>query len=496
MTVTLEQLLEYIDSSQLELSGADIKTISRAYKFGEKAHAGQRRASGEDYFAAHCVPVAMHLVEIGMDTNMIVAGLLHDTIEDTEVTAEDVCQEFGEDVTELVEGVSKLGKIRYIGNERHVESLRKFFVAVAQDVRVVILKLCDRWHNLETLEYLSPSKQKRIAQESMLVHGMLASRLSMGKLTSIINDLAFPYAYPEDYKRTKQVLDSHIKNSEIQAEDIYKDMLRLLTEEFGETPPVDRRTKGIYSLYKKLERKKWAIENIYDLIAIRVIMPTPTDCYLALGAIHGRWRPVPGRVKDYIAVPKPNGYQSLHTAIFSGKGPIIEVQIRTPQMHEFAEYGIAAHHGYKQSNHGEVGEKFNWMQQLGELQTETRTPSEFLKELRTDFFHDRIFAMTPAGDVIDLPSGATVLDFAFAVHTDIGLCAQGGKVNGTFKALRTVLQSEDIVEVETNKNATPKAEWLEWSVTNLAHSRIRNKLGLQRKYRPAKNLQNKNAKKL
>lgn len=479
--VTKEEFLKQV-SVNVELTDAETYSIDRAYDFGNKAHTGQTRASGEPYFPSHPVIVALHLSEIGMGADMIIAGLLHDTIEDTPVTREQLDQEFGRDVGHLVEGVSKLGRVKYRGNERHVESLRKFFVAVADDVRVVILKLCDRWHNLETLEHLRPDKQKRIARESMLVHGHLASRLAMGKLTSTINDLAFPYAYPEDYQAAKEILESTIKHGDEVIGSMYRDILAMTTTELGYTPLLDKRTKGLYSLHKKLARKKGNLDKVYDLIAIRVIVNDVQECYRVLGIVHAKWRPVPGRVKDYIAVPKPNGYQSLHTAVFSGKGPILEIQVRTKDMHNFAEHGIAAHHSYKG---GTSGSKFDWIKQLGELKTETRSPSEYLRELRTDFFSDRIFAMTPDGDVIDLPAGATILDFAFAVHTEIGLSAQGGKVNGAFKALKTQLKSEDIVEIVTTKNTKPNPDWLKWCRTNLAQSRIRNHLGLQRK-RPTK----------
>ncbi len=488
MSRDFDEFLSSVTSYTEELEDSESKQLQKAYKFGRTAHKGQLRANGQEYFTEHCVPVALHLAEIGMGVDMITAGLLHDTIEDTDTTNEDIQREFNPTVAELVEGVSKLGKIKYRGYERHVESLRKFFVAVADDVRVVIVKLCDRWHNLETLEFLPPEKQERIAKESMLVHGHLASRLAMGKLTSTINDLAFPYADPDNYKKTKDIRDENLGRSDKVIESMYRDCLSELTTMMGYNPQIDRRQKGLYSLFKKLERKDWNIDEVYDLIALRIIVNTEAECYQALGAIHGKWRPVLGRVKDYIAVPKPNGYQSLHTAVFSGSGPIVEIQIRTQAMHRFAEFGVAAHHSYKKSFQEPTKSKhFDWVQQLGELRTDTRTPDEYLQELRVDFFHDRIFALTPEGDVIDLPAGATALDFAFAVHSELGLSAQGAKINGAYKALKTTLASEDIVEVVTAKNVQPKRDWLEWTVTNLAHSKIRNKLGLQRPFRAAKN---------
>lgn len=464
-------------------SGYDIGLIEKAYEFGKAAHTGQKRASGEDYFEGHCVPVAYHIIDLEMDTPLICAGLLHDTIEDTDVTKEDIEKEFGKDIVGLVEGVSKLGKLKYRGNERHVESLRKFFVSVANDVRVVILKLADRWHNLETLEYLPPNKQERIALESILIHAPLASRLGMGKLVTTITDLAFPYAYPEEYKKTRQLMDHKLKRADDTITKMYRGLLRLMSEELGYTPKIDKRVKGTYSLWRKLERKNWNEDEIFDLVALRVIADNVGDCYKALGSVHNHWKPVPGRIKDYIAVPKPNGYQSLHTALFTGDGFIVEVQIRTQEMHEFNEYGVASHHSYKNTNlqKGVHKETFAWIEQLKEFQDAKVSPSDYLKRLKTDFFNDRIFVYTPKGDVIDLPFGSTVLDFAYALHSEIGDKTRGGKINGKNVALKTQLHSEDIVEIDVNKNSQPSDKWLEWSVTNTSQAKIKRYLKKLRK---------------
>lgn len=468
------QLIEKAKRHLPELSGFEQGLIERAYDMGASAHKGQKRENGDDYFIGHCVHVAEHILELGMDATLVAAALLHDTIEDTKVTASDLEKEFGPEIANLVEGVSKLGKIKYHGNERHVESLRKFFISVAQDVRVVILKLADRWHNLETLEFLSAEKQHRIALESIMIHAPLASRLGMGRLVVIINDLAFPYAYPEEFKRTKDIRDTRLSNADATVTKMYRSLSVELTQALGYTPQIDKRVKGMFSLYKKLERKKWNIDEIYDLVALRGIVKTVPECYQALGAIHAHWRPVPGRVKDYIAVPKPNGYQSLHTAVFSGDGPIVEMQLRTEEMHDFNEFGIASHHNYKNSsNGGGAGESFAWIQQLRLFQNADVSPSDYLKRLRTDFFQDRIFVFTPKGDVIDLPTGATVLDFAYAVHTQVGEHASGGKINGKYMALKSPLKSEDIVEIVTNPKAHPTDKWLEYCVTSNAISRIR-----------------------
>jgi GTP pyrophosphokinase len=465
-----------------EVSTKDYQQIEHAYDYAKRAHEGQLRASGKPYFEEHCIPVAEHILEMGMDTTLTCAALLHDTIEDTPVTVEELQKDFGDDTAFLVEGVSKLGNIKYRGNERHVESLRKFFVSVASDVRIVILKLADRWHNLETLQYLPKEKQQRIAIESIMIHAPLASRMGMGKLVGLIDDLAFPYAYPNEYQRTKKIMDSLIKNANETVKKMHRDLSADLFNSLGYLPKIDERVKGTYSLYKKLVRKKWNVEEIYDLIAIRTIVRSIPDCYQVLGVIHHHWRPVPSRVKDYIAVPKPNGYQSLHTAVFSGDGRIIEIQIRTQQMHEFNEYGLASHHNYKNfsAQKGSAKESFAWIEQLRELQKSDLTTSDYYTQLKTDLFQDRIFVFTPKGDVVDLPAEATILDFAFAVHTKIGEHAGGGRINGKFMALKTPLKSEQIVEIITNSKARPSDKWLEMCITNTALSNIRKSLKRRR----------------
>lgn len=468
-----KDFLDQVQAKTGTLTKKDSVLLDRAYNFGKTAHTGQKRASGEDYFTTHCVMVALNVASFGMDANMIAAGLLHDTIEDTTVTKEQIEELFGVDIAQLVEGVSKLGKLKYRGNERHVESLRKFFISVAKDVRVVILKLADRLHNLETLHHLKEEKRQRIAQESILIYAPLASRLNMGKVVAAINNLAFPYAYPEAYEKTKKIMDEKLKDADATVEKMFKGIAKELASELGYAPIIDRRVKGLFSLYKKLERKDWNIDDIYDIVALRAIVKDEIDCYLALGIIHAHWRPVPGRVKDYIAVPKPNGYQSLHTTVFSGDGPIVEIQLRTETMHDFNELGIASHHSYKQKNTQSGSETFHWIDQLRDMQSLELSQSEYLKRLKTDFFQDRIFALTPKGDVIDLPAGATVLDFAFAVHSEIGKHTSGGKINGKFVGIKSVLSSEDIVEIVTDKKAKPSSKWLESCITNQAQSKIR-----------------------
>ena len=476
MELEKDRFLEIIER-HIPLSDDDRLRLAKAYDFGAKMHQGQKRASGCDYFKGHPTFVAIHLAELKMSPDMIIAGLLHDTIEDTPATTKMIKEEFCDEIAFLVKSVSKLKGVRYRDYQRHVASLRRFFVAVAKDVRVLIIKLCDRWHNLDTLEFLAPDKQRRIAEGSMLIHGQLASRLNMSYLANAINDLAFPYAYPKEYAQTKKLYDAGVHRAEKTIEMVYRDCLAMLRPELGYTPIVERRTKGIYSLYKKLAVKDWNIEAIYDIIAIRIIVKDRADCYKTLGLIHSHWQPLHNRLKDYITSPKTNGYQSLHTTIFSGRGPVIEVQIRTKAMHHFAEYGIAAHHTYKAD--GKTSPNLSWSQQLGQLASlkdKNASVDDYLKNLKMDFFAGRIFVLTPSGDVVDLPLGATLLDFAFAIHTDLGLSAQGGRVNGMYKALKTKLASQDIVEVVTSKTARPTHKWLEWATTKDALARLKKHL--------------------
>lgn len=479
---TKQDFLKSVKDYLPEIKDVDFKLISKAYDFAELAHRGQIRANGKNYFKYHCIPVAKNVLELGMNHTLTCAALLHDTIEDTSVKADDIKVEFGEDIAFLVEGVSKLGTIKYRGNERHVESLRKFFIFMAQDLRIVILKLADRWHNLETLEFLPNEKQQRIAIESIMIYAPLASRMGMGKLVSLIDDLAFPYAFPEEYKRTKRIMDSLVKNADGTVKKMHRDLSLDLFNSLKYLPKIDKRVKGTYSLYKKLVRKKWNIEEIYDLIAIRTIVKSVPDCYQALGVIHQHWKPVPGRIKDYIAVPKPNGYQSLHTAVFSGDGRIIEVQVRTDEMHNFNEYGLASHHNYKNSynQRGTDKESFAWIEQLRELQESNLNSSDYYTHLETDLFQDRIFVFTPKGDVVDLPFNATILDFAYAVHTEIGEHSAGGRINGKYMALKTPLKNEQIIEIVTNSKSKPSDKWLEMCITNTAISSIRKSLKNQR----------------
>jgi GTP pyrophosphokinase len=412
-----------------------------------------------------------------MDADTISAGIMHDVLEDTNVTEEEMTKEFGEHITKLVQGVTKLGKLRYSGMERHVESLRKFFVAAADDIRVVVIKLCDRLHNIQTLEYVNKEKQKRIALETIELHARLADRLGMGRLKAELEDAAFPYVYPEEYKKTVELFQSLRPISDEQLEKV----VEALEEDLGvfdvRIQRIDSRIKHLYSLWQKLKRYKMDVNKVYDVIALRIIVPNVSDCYQALGVIHGLYRPVPGRFKDYIAIPKPNGYKSLHTTIFTGDGAILEIQIRTKEMHEEAEYGIASHLSYKEMGKNlseqEIKRKVGWTKELLEWQKDVEHHKDFLKNLQNDFFQNRVFVFTPKGDVIDLPEGATPIDFAYALHSKIGDRTSGAKINGRLLPLDTKLHNRDIVEIEVKDSATPNRKWVDMAATTLAKRKIR-----------------------
>lgn len=466
---------EIFDLMAIPPTEQDRELITRAYTFAETAHAGQKRASGEPYFN-HVFATGKNLAQFGMDTITIAAGLLHDTIEDTPVTEADLFNAFGTEIVFLVNGVTKLGTLKYTGEERHVESLRKFFIAIAEDLRVVIIKLADRLHNVQTLEFLPPEKAKRIALETIEIHASLAYRLGMRKLTGEMEDFAFPYAYPKEHEMIEKLLKQRKKTDSAYLEKVYKSLKKEMVKQGIKDIKTEYRIKHKYSLWRKLQRKNLDIEKIYDIVALRVVVPTTEDCYRLLGLVHSMWRPLPGRIKDYIALTKPNGYQSLHTTIFTGDGGIAEIQIRTPEMNRQAEYGIASHFMYKEKQKTDSPierENLAWIEELKEAQKTEKDREKFLDNLKTDFFEDRIFILTPKGDVIDLPKGSSAVDFAFAVHTEIGLHANAARINGKYTSLKTVLNNSAIVEIETSKDARPSSKWLDWAQTTLAKKQIR-----------------------
>jgi guanosine-3',5'-bis(diphosphate) 3'-pyrophosphohydrolase len=459
----------------------DADLIVRAYDFALKAHSTQKRNSGEPYFI-HVFETAKNLARYEMDATTIAAGFLHDVLEDTETTEEELTAEFGSEIVELVKGVNKLGHVKYQGHIRHVESLRKFLMAIAQDYRVLMIKLADRLHNLRTLEHVRPDKQKRIALESIEVYAPLADRLGIGRLKGQIEDAAFPFAYPTESKDTQKLLDGRSKLLKESLQSVYTEIRVELALTNIQVKKIDWRIKHAYSLWKKLAKHKGkekdTIDTIYDIAAIRIVVETVEECYSVLGLVHSLWKPLPSRIKDFIALPKLNGYQSLHTTIFTGEGGLVEIQIRTLEMHSRAEFGIASHYLYKEKNKEAASDpKFRWVDEfknLGKTGGEKDgEPEDFISHLKSDFFNDRIFVFTPLGEVIDLPKGSSTIDFAYAIHSDIGSSTSGARINGKFVSLDTELHSSDIVEIETRKDATPKGKWLDHVKTSAAKKHIR-----------------------
>ncbi len=492
-----EYWLESIYDENKSLNKKDRALIKKAYLFAEIAHKDQLRKSGKPYFI-HLVATAKTLAKLGMDGTVIAAGILHDSIEDGVATQKRLNEDFGAEVLFLVNGVTKLGHVKYHGMQRHNESLRKLFVATSKDVRVLIIKFADRIHNLQTLKYIRPDKQVRIATESLEIYTPLAYRLGISTLSKELGDLAFPYVYPEEYSKIKKILKERSKENMKNLEQVSRSLTKKLLSGGIKDFKITHRMKAILSLHKKLKKKKDP-EKIFDIIAMRVIVSTIGDCYQALGIIHQNLRPMPGRIKDYIAFPKPNGYQSIHTTIFTGQGGILEIQIRTTWMDIEAEYGAASHLGYKAEKKGvenfsgngngdwvkkmfnffkkeenEGKKKINWVRDLATHSKQEKTDSEsFKKKLTEDFFSDRIFVFTPDGDVIDLPIDSTSVDFAYQVHTTLGNTITGTKINGHFRSLDTKLNNGDYVEVIVKKNAKPNKKWLSFVKTNTARKKIK-----------------------
>lgn len=474
--ISLEAILKIYKNTEKK----DIALLEKAYAFAKQAHEGQKRFSGEPYFN-HAFATAYKLTELGMDTETIAAGFLHDTIEDGAATEEILKKEFGDEIAFLVEGVTKLGKLRYQGIERHTESLRKLFFAVAKDIRVLIIKLADRFHNVQTLAHVRKEKQHRIALETLEIYAPFANRLGMGELKGTLEDAAFPFAYPEPYREIAEQLRDRKNTKQKHLEKVNRTLQKELALHGIVDFKTDYRIKHTYSTYQKLLKKENDIEKIYDIAALRIIVGSVEECYKTLGIIHSLWRPLPGRIKDYIAFPKPNGYQSIHTTIFTGDGDIVEIQIRTEVMHQEAEYGIAAHFAYKEErvspNSNALNKRLRWVKQLSEWQKQVHESKEFLENLRMDFFEHRVFVFTPQGDVIDLPENASPIDFAYAIHSDIGNHASGAKVNAKFTSLDTPLKNGDIVEIITKKSSMPNQKWLQYVKTTLARKQIRSALG-------------------
>lgn len=466
--MTIDRIIKKFEENH---PGEDATMLRLAYDFAAEAHAGQVRKTGEPYIQ-HPLHTAFLLAEIKADLPTIIAGIIHDVPEDTDRTIEDVKKNFGEEVATLVAGITKLGKIKYRGIERYRENLKKMFLAMSTDIRVIFIKFCDRLHNLRTLEGLPPAKQKRIAQETMEIYAPIAGMLGIWRLKWQLEDLCFKYLYPEKFQELEQEYEVEKKAERNQYfQKIKKELLPRL-EEAKLKYDLEVRFKHLYSIYQKMQRKDRKFDEIYDVFALRIIVPTVDDCYKALGIIHAIWRPKPNRFKDYIAVPKPNGYRSLHTTIFGPEGKAVEFQIRTEEMHEESLYGLAAHWYYKSKNQN--GLQPNWVKEIIEIQKEISDTDELIKNIKLDIFNDRIFVFSPRGDVFELPEKSTPIDFAYAIHTNVGNQATGAIINDRLAKLDQELKNGDLVEIITDKGRQyPNKDWLKFAKTKRARDRIR-----------------------
>jgi guanosine-3',5'-bis(diphosphate) 3'-pyrophosphohydrolase len=473
----------------VNVSPADRSLVERAYHVAEKAHEGQVRASGESY-VQHCLAVASILIELGMPVSTIAAGLLHDTVEDTEITIEDLQRDFGNEIASLVSGVTKLAQLPRVSHyeddqrgesatriELAKENLRKTFLAMGDDVRVVLIKLADRLHNMRTLSHLPENKRVRIANETLEIFAPLANRLGIWQIKWELEDLSFRYVYPDKYREIAGLVSERRVDREGTMKAITSNLEAVLAEA-GIDAEVHGRSKHLYSIYKKIERKGVPFEQVYDVRGVRVIVQSENECYLALGVIHNRWKPVPGAFDDYIATPKDNLYQSLHTAVIYDDGKTLEAQIRTPQMHENAEYGIAAHWRYKEGHRRDNAyeQKIHWLRKIMEWRQDVDNASDFMDAMKSDVFDDRVYVFTPRGDIIDLPAGSTPIDFAYHIHTEIGHRCRGAKIDGKLVSLDYKLQTGNSVEILTAKRGGPSRDWLNPSLEMVKSQRARSKI--------------------
>ncbi|MBN1901877.1 bifunctional (p)ppGpp synthetase/guanosine-3',5'-bis(diphosphate) 3'-pyrophosphohydrolase [Candidatus Sumerlaeota bacterium] len=475
--MTIAEVKTFLADLKKDRSPEDAALIEKAYNFAEEAHRGQKRASGDPYFS-HCVAVTRLLLEMEMDTATVCAGLLHDILEDTAVTFNLLQGEFPEPIPHLVEGVTKISTIRFRSNmEKQAENLRRMILAMAKDIRVIIIKFCDRLHNMRTLQYLPDQKQLIIARDTLDIYAPLANRLGMMQIRSELEDLAMKYLYPDDYQ---ELFDKTRLRAPKRASLIDR-TIKILEREIakrGIHAMIEGRSKHLYGIFQKMRKQNITFEEVYDFTAIRIITDTLELCYDILGLVHSLWRPIPNRFRDFIALPKENQYQSLHTTVVGLEGEATEIQIRTGEMHRVAEYGVAAHWKYKEGKKGltDIDLRLQWLRQLIEWLKDIPNPGEFIDALRGDVFADIVFCFTPKGDVVELPKGSTPLDFAYHIHTEIGNLCIGARVNKKYVSLKTPLQSGDVVEIITSNHAHPSRDWLDLVQTSRARNKIKHYL--------------------
>ncbi len=469
---TAEDLIRLARERHIKI---DEDLLRLAYSFAQEAHGNQRRLSGELYFS-HPVATTAKLIELGLDEPTILAGLLHDVPEDTPKTIDDIRKDFGDEVAQLVHGVTKLGAVRYRGIERYQENLRRMFIAMANDLRVIFIKFADRLHNLQTLDALPVEKQKRIAVETLEIYAPIANRLGMGQIKGDLEDAAFRFAFPKSHEQLVRRIQIPLSEQQRYLESVRTIVERELTNDHIAFQSIDGRAKHLYSLYRKLVDYSNDLTKVHDLVALRIVVETIQDCYAALGTIHRLWTPLKGRIKDYIAQPKPNGYQSLHTTVFCEEGKIVEFQVRTGEMHQAAEYGVAAHWHYDETGKRSdaLKNQFSWVNEILERQKDIEDRSQYLESLKLDVFAAHIFVFTPNGDVIELPEDATPVDFAYAIHSDIGNHCVATRVNDKMVSLDTPLKSGDVCDIIVDKNRkSANADWLDFVKTTNARDKIK-----------------------
>ena len=475
-----KQFKDFLNSIPHKFSPQQDELLKRAFELAQTAHKGQKRQSGEDYFT-HVREAATILAKIFPDAVTLCATLLHDVPEDTSVSLEEINKQLGKEISELIDGVTQLGHVRMKDSQDkfYVENLRKLFIATSKDIRVILIKLADRLHNMRTIEFIKPEKQTKVATETLEIYAPIAGRLGIGSWKDELEDLSFKIVFPKEYAETKELLDKELAGREAGVKLMEKNLSHTLRTEGIKYLEITGRVKRLYSLWKKLQKYGGDLNKIHDFIALRIITKSTSDCYAALGVIHKHFQPVPGRIKDFIATPKPNGYQSIHTTVFGRDGKSFEIQLRTDLMHEEAERGVAAHWFYAEEGKPDTVGRLSagWIKELQSWQEEASNADEFLESLKIDFFQDRIFVFTPKGDIKDLPQGSTVIDFAFAVHTDLGYHMMGAKINNKMSSIYDELDNEDTVEIiKIKKEAVISRDWLKAAKTHNARNRVRHYL--------------------